>query len=53
MIEDAPETALQCAESGIHVILFDMPWNQALTHKNITRIHSWKEALKVIDEMKQ
>lgn len=49
LLEDALETAVDCAKSGIKVVLFDQPWNQNAQHKNITRVKSWKEALKEIE----
>lgn len=48
MIEDASHHALDCANLGINVILFDKPWNKNVTHKNITRVKSWKEVLEII-----
>lgn len=53
MVEDNGEYALNCAESGIRTILFDMPWNQDIHHKNIARVSGWKEALKVIDKIQK
>lgn len=51
LIEDAPKTALDCANSGINVILFDNTWNKNTKHKNITRVKGWKGALKVINNL--
>lgn len=45
LLEDAPQTAIDCANFGIKVILFDNPWNQNVSHENITRVKSWKEAM--------
>lgn len=43
-IEDAPHHALDTAQSGIPVLLYDVPWNQDMaTHPNITRVYSWEE----------
>lgn len=52
MIEDSPQIALDCANSGIKVILFDSSWNQEVKHPNITRVKNWLEALKVIEQLK-
>lgn len=49
MIEDSSHNALECAQSGINVILFDKPWNQGTYHKNISRVHNWSEALKEVE----
>jgi len=51
MIEDSLKMSLDCANSGIKVILFDKPWNQGIEHKNITRVHNWIDALKEIDRL--
>lgn len=48
MLEDAPDYALECAESGIKTLLFKKPWNKKVRHKNITRVENWQEALKEI-----
>lgn len=40
LIEDSGSYALQVADAGIRVYLFDHPWNQEITHRNITRIPS-------------
>ena len=50
MIEDAAHHALDCAKIGIKVILFDNPWNEKLKHKDLTRVKSWKEAMKSIEK---
>lgn len=52
LLEDSPDTALECAEAGIKVILFDNPWNQKVQHKNIARVKNWLEALEVIEHLK-
>lgn len=49
MIEDVAKYALECAEVGILVILFDKPWNKGIKHKNIIRVNNWIEALKEIN----
>ncbi len=51
IVEDAPSTAIECAKSGIKVILFDKPWNQGIADKNITRVFNWLEAVKEIDNI--
>jgi uncharacterized HAD superfamily protein len=51
LLEDAPETALDCANEGIKVILFDNSWNKCISHENISRVSGWKEALKVIKKL--
>ena len=52
MIEDSGETALDCAEEGIKVLLFDKPWNKNFKHKNVIRVKGWKEALVEINLLK-
>ncbi|MEK6819503.1 MAG: hypothetical protein AABY10_06250, partial [Nanoarchaeota archaeon] len=46
LIEDSGETAVDCAENGIKVLLFDKPWNKKFSHKNIIRVQGWKEAMR-------
>ncbi len=50
LLEDAPDTALECTNSGIFVILFDKPWNKKIKHKNIRRVFNWTEAIKEIEK---
>jgi len=52
MLEDSPDTALECANAGIKVILFDYPWNQDAKHENIIRVKNWLEAVEVIEHFK-
>ncbi len=53
ILEDSGETALQCAEQGINVILFDKPWNKMTRgHKKIARVSNWEEAVKEINNLK-
>jgi len=52
LLEDAPDTALECAKAGVRVILFDYPWNQAVSHKNIIRVKNWLEAVEEIEHFK-
>lgn len=48
-LEDALDYAMPVAQSGIPVILFDRPWNQAKNlSKNIYRVDDWKGADQVI-----
>ena len=51
LLEDAPTTAMDCADQGIKVILFNNPWNNKLKHENIIRVNNWKEAVKIIKSM--
>lgn len=48
MLEDSGQNALECAETGIKVLLFDKPWNQNIEHENITRVNGWNEAIKLL-----
>lgn len=50
MIEDKPEVALNLANNGIRVLLFDCPYNQEVYHDNITRVYSWKQIEKEVNE---
>lgn len=50
LIDDNPRYALECADHGIEVLLFDLhgnyPWSktaQGPTHPLITRVHDWSE----------
>ena len=38
LIEDSGDYALQVADAGVSVYLFDQPWNQGVEHGIITRI---------------
>jgi uncharacterized HAD superfamily protein len=51
LIEDSPQTALECADAGIKVILFNYPWNKALLHKNIIRVNNWDEAMRELNKL--
>lgn len=53
ILEDAPDTALSCANAGIKVILFDNPWNRSIKHKDIIRVKNWLEALESIEHFKK
>lgn len=48
MIDDKPEVALYLADNGVSVLLFDAPYNQAVGHKRITRVHDWEEIGRMI-----
>lgn len=50
LIEDYLGHAIPCAEAGIHVILFDQPWNResVVCGGRIDRVHSWDEALALL-----
>lgn len=44
LIEDQLPISLECAESGISVLLLDSPWNQTTTlPSKITRVENWRE----------
>lgn len=51
MIEDRPDNAMYLAENGIHVLMFDAPYNQDTVHKNITRVTDWSEVKKVLESL--
>ena len=51
LIEDAPQTALDCANSDIIVLLFDKSWNQGIIHKNIIRVKDWNQIMYEIDKI--
>ncbi|MEK6936128.1 MAG: hypothetical protein AABW67_05025 [Nanoarchaeota archaeon] len=51
LIEDNGNIAIQCADSGIKVLLLNNPWNQGIEHKNINRIKNWNEILNKIQEI--
>lgn len=44
LIEDSGEFALECAQKGIKVFLFNKPWNKGFTlHANIIPVNTWEE----------
>ncbi|OGZ69609.1 MAG: hypothetical protein A3F47_02435 [Candidatus Staskawiczbacteria bacterium RIFCSPHIGHO2_12_FULL_38_11] len=48
MLEDHPHGAQQCAADGIHIYLFDQPWNQGafpLLPGTIVRVSSWQDKI--------
>lgn len=51
ILEDVDDYALECAEQGIKVILFDKPWNKNTSHSLIKRVYNWPDALKQIDSI--
>jgi 5'(3')-deoxyribonucleotidase len=54
MIEDSPEHALNCANSGIKCFLIEKPWNEnSEEHENIIRVKDWKEILERLEEIEQ
>ncbi|KAI5081742.1 hypothetical protein GOP47_0001485 [Adiantum capillus-veneris] len=54
LIDDNPVYALDCAKSGMEVLLFDFnnsyPWskNQEPQHPSITRVHDWDEVERIL-----
>ena len=51
IIEDQDKYAIECANEGIKVILFDKPWNKKVSHNNIKRVKNWEETLIEIRKM--
>lgn len=49
MIDDKPDIALFLAENGVNVLLFDAPYNKSVKHKNITRVHSWDNIYRYVN----
>lgn len=50
LIDDNPQYAIECAEAGIRVLLFDLnnsyPWSKsesAASHPLVTKVHNWDE----------
>ncbi len=50
MIEDKPEVALNLADHGIQVLLFDAPYNKDVKHENITRVSNWQEVYEKVHD---
>jgi len=49
-IEDNPNYAFNCAQSGIKTFLLDKPWNQEYKkHPNLIKVKSWKEILERLE----
>ncbi len=42
--EDDVVISRALAEVGVHVLLFDHPWNREVSHEHITRVTGWSEA---------
>lgn len=53
IVEDSIDYALQCAEFGIAVILFDRPWNQGPLPKGVTRFYNWPQIVEFIRSKKE
>lgn len=51
MVEDNLDYSLDCAKSGIEVVLLNRPWNHGEGHANIYRCFSWDEAVGKIKEI--
>jgi uncharacterized HAD superfamily protein len=51
IFEDNPDYAIECANKNIKVILFDQPWNQDISHKNMIRVKGWSEATSAFREI--
>ena len=46
LIDDNPGIALECANAGIRVFLFDQPWNREQQFPdNVERVSSWDEVI--------
>lgn len=50
LIDDNPKYAVECAEIGMRVLLFDYdnsyPWcksDSAISHPLVTKVHNWQE----------
>lgn len=52
ILEDSGETAIECANNGIFVLLFDKPWNKKYSHQKIIRVKNWLEALEEIKSIR-
>ncbi len=62
LIDDSLTYANECAEIGMHVVLFDLDgsygWNkhrdtESTLHPNITRVYSWAEAVEKVSNLIQ
>jgi len=49
-IEDSLSHARKITAAGIPVVLIDTPWNQEMTPEGATRVFSWEEVVKVVQE---
>lgn len=48
LIEDDPRHAIDCADHGIDVILFDYPWNKVALPERVHRVHSWDDVIRLV-----
>ncbi len=48
IVDDNFETAVQCADVGIRVLLMTQPWNKGKSYPNVERVNNWKEILEKI-----
>lgn len=51
IIEDDLVHIIDCANSGIKVLVYDTPWNQGELPNGATRVSSWNQILEVINEL--
>jgi uncharacterized HAD superfamily protein len=52
LIEDRGETALECAEGGVDVVLFDKGWNRHLSYPdNVVIVNRWEQVSDAIDRI--
>lgn len=51
-IEDDPYHIQKCSDAGIKVLFIDYPWNKNKEFKNATRVYSWDEIVKYIENFK-
>jgi 5'(3')-deoxyribonucleotidase len=51
-IDDAPMNIEDVVMTGTKCIIFDRPWNDGYKQpKNVTRVHDWKEIVRIIENM--
>jgi uncharacterized HAD superfamily protein len=51
ILDDCLEIALECAQEGIRVLLYNAPWNQVSSlPEGITRVFSWDEIVAAVRE---
>ncbi len=48
LVDDHIGTALECAEAGVKVLLFNQPWNQGELLPGITRVFSWDDVVREV-----
>jgi len=51
IIEDDLIHIIDCANSGIKVLVYDTPWNQGALPDGTTRVFSWNQILEIINEL--